>query len=93
MPAVAIAVFEGAEELDFVGPWEVLAAWRYLYPDEVSLSLLGDSVEPVTCAKRMRVLPECTWDDVGPIDLLVYPAAAEHVPSSTTRAFARASGR
>jgi len=73
MPAVAIAVFEGAEELDFVGPWEVLAAWRYLYPDDVSLRLVGDTVEPVTCAKGMRVLPECTWDDVGTIDLLVYP--------------------
>ena len=34
---IAIAVFEGAEELDFVGPWEVLAAWRFLQPDEVEL--------------------------------------------------------
>lgn len=73
MPAVAIAVFEGAEELDFVGPWEVLAAWRYLHPDEVSVCLVGDTLEPVTCAKRMRVLPEVTWDDLGPVDVLVYP--------------------
>ena len=29
---IAIAVFEGAEELDFVGPWEVLAAWRDARP-------------------------------------------------------------
>ena len=34
---IAIAVFEGAEELDFVGPWEVLAAWRFLYPDDVDV--------------------------------------------------------
>jgi transcriptional regulator GlxA family with amidase domain len=73
MPAIAIAVFEGAEELDFVGPWEVLAAWRHLYPDEVSIRLVGDTLEPVTCAKGMRVLPECAWDDLGEIDLLVYP--------------------
>ena len=73
MPAVAIAVFEGAEELDFVGPWEVLAAWRYLHPDEVSVCLVGDTLEPVTCAKGLRVLPECTWDDLGEVDVLVYP--------------------
>jgi transcriptional regulator GlxA family with amidase domain len=73
MPAVAIAVFEGAEELDFVGPWEVLAAWRYLQPGEVSVCLVGDTLEPVTCAKGMRVLPERTWDDVGAIDVLVFP--------------------
>ena len=73
MHAVAIAVFEGAEELDFVGPWEVLAAWRYLHPDEVSVSLVGDTLDPVTCAKGMRVLPETTWDDLGEVDVLVYP--------------------
>ena len=73
MRAVAIAIFEGAEELDFVGPWEVLAAWRYLHPDEVSVSLVGDTLDPVTCAKGMRVLPETTWDDLGEVDVLVYP--------------------
>jgi transcriptional regulator GlxA family with amidase domain len=73
MPAVAIAVFEGAEELDFVGPWEVLAAWRYLHPDEVSVCLVGDALDPVTCAKGMRILPETTWEDLGALDALVYP--------------------
>jgi transcriptional regulator GlxA family with amidase domain len=73
MTAVAIAVFEGAEELDFVGPWEVISAWRHLCPEEVSACLVGDAVEPVTCAKGMRVLPDCTWDDLGPVDVLVYP--------------------
>jgi transcriptional regulator GlxA family with amidase domain len=70
---IAIAVFEGAEELDFVGPWEVLAAWRYLYPDDVDVFLVGEATEPVTCAKGMRVLPDRTWDDAGALDVLVYP--------------------
>ena len=70
---IAIAVFEGAEELDFVGPWEVLAAWRYLYSDEVDVFLVADTLDPVTCAKGMRVLADRTWDDAGPIDVLVYP--------------------
>ncbi|HKP19344.1 MAG TPA: DJ-1/PfpI family protein [Gaiellaceae bacterium] len=70
---IAIAVFEGAEELDFVGPWEVLTAWRYLYPDDVEVFLVGEATEPVTCAKGMRVLPDRSWDDAGEIDVLVYP--------------------
>ncbi|HEY7420933.1 MAG TPA: DJ-1/PfpI family protein [Gaiellaceae bacterium] len=73
MPAIAIAVFEGAEELDFVGPWEVFSAWRHLHPDEVSVCLVGDNLEPITCAKGMRVLAERTWDDLGAVDVLVYP--------------------
>jgi transcriptional regulator GlxA family with amidase domain len=70
---IAIAVFEGAEELDFVGPWEVLAAWRFLHPDEVEVFLVADTTDPVTCAKGMRVLADRTWDDVGELDVLVYP--------------------
>lgn len=70
---IAIAVFEGAEELDFVGPWEVLAAWRYLHPDEVELVLVGDERALVTCAKGLQVLPQTTWDELGAIDVLVYP--------------------
>ena len=70
---IAIAVFEGAEELDFVGPWEVLAAWRYLHSDEVDVFLVADTLDPVTCAKGMRVLADRTWGDAGQIDVLVYP--------------------
>lgn len=73
MVAIAIAVFEGAEELDFVGPWEVLSAWHHLHPDEVSVRLVGDVHEPVTCAKGMCVLPDTTWDGLGAVDVLVYP--------------------
>jgi transcriptional regulator GlxA family with amidase domain len=70
---IAIAVFEGAEELDFVGPWEVLAAWRYLGRDDVEVVLVGDTTGPVTCAKGLRVVPDTTWDDLGHVDVLVYP--------------------
>jgi len=70
---IAIAVFEGAEELDFVGPWEVIAAWRYLHSDEVDVFLVADTLDPVTCAKGMRVLADRTWGDAGKIDVLVYP--------------------
>ena len=71
---IAIAVFEGAEELDFAGPWEVLAAWRFLYPDDdVEVVMVGDSTAPVTCAKGMRVIPQTGWEELGDVDVLVYP--------------------
>jgi transcriptional regulator GlxA family with amidase domain len=70
---IAIAVFEGAEELDFVGPWEVLTAWRLLYPDDVDVFLVGENTGPVNCAKGMRVLADTTWDELGELDVLVYP--------------------
>jgi transcriptional regulator GlxA family with amidase domain len=71
---IAVAVFEGAEELDFAGPWEVLAAWSRQWPDDgVEVVLVGDSLEPVACAKGMRVLADTTWEELGRVDVLVYP--------------------
>jgi transcriptional regulator GlxA family with amidase domain len=70
---IAIAVFEGAEELDFAGPWEVLAAWRFLYPDDLELLMIGEDTTPVTCAKGMRIVPDTSWQELGDIDVLVYP--------------------
>ena len=71
---IGIALFEGAEELDFAGPWEVLAAWARMWPDDgVEVFLVAESLEPVTCAKGMRVVPDTTWADAGKIDVLVYP--------------------
>ncbi len=74
MSSIAIFVFPGVEELDFVGPWEVLRAWQKYWPDDgADVSLVAQEAGTVGCAKGMAVLPERTWRDVGPIDVLVYP--------------------
>ncbi|HVF74105.1 MAG TPA: DJ-1/PfpI family protein [Acidimicrobiales bacterium] len=74
MTTIAIALFPDVEELDWAGPWEVLAAWALLFPDDgVRVVTVADTAEPIRCAKGARVLADCTWDDLGPIDVLVYP--------------------
>ena len=74
MPRIAITLFEDAEELDWAGPWEVLSFWAMHWPnDRIVVFTVADSAEPVRCAKGLRVLPDRTWRDAGPIDVLVYP--------------------
>ncbi len=71
---IAIAVFEGAEELDWAGPWEVLAAWAQQWPDDgVEVFTVARHDGPVTCAKGLRILPDRNWSTAGSIDVLVYP--------------------
>jgi transcriptional regulator GlxA family with amidase domain len=71
---IAIALFEDAEELDWAGPWEVLATWARHWPaDGVEVVTVADSAAPVRCANGLRVLADLTWEDLGPIDVLVYP--------------------
>jgi transcriptional regulator GlxA family with amidase domain len=75
--SVAIVLFEGVEELDVAGPWEVLAAWATQYPDDgVSVFTVADTGELVLCAKGLRIAPDHTWETAPAIDVLVYPGGA-----------------
>ena len=71
---IGIAIFDGAEELDFAGPWEVLAFWSQYWPDdEVTVFTVAREERPITSAKGLRVIPDHTWDSAPDIDVLVYP--------------------
>ena len=71
---IAIALFEDAEELDWAGPWEVFATWAHEWPgDDVEVVTVAETLDPVRCAKGLRVLPGQIWEQLGEIDVLVYP--------------------
>jgi transcriptional regulator GlxA family with amidase domain len=71
---IGVALFEGAEELDWAGPWEVLAAWAQQWPDDgVRVLTLAREGGTITCAKGLRVVPEEKWATAPPLDVLVYP--------------------
>lgn len=73
-PTIAIFLFDGAEELDWAGPWEVLAAWRDGWPDdEVEVFTIARHDGIVTSAKGLRTIPDHTWKTAPPFDVLVYP--------------------
>src|SRR6202034_1429027 len=73
----ALALFEDCEELDWAGPWEVLASWSRSFPDDgVEVVTVAETEEPIRCAKGLRVLPDATWDSLGEIDVLVYPGGS-----------------
>ncbi|HEY4824808.1 MAG TPA: DJ-1/PfpI family protein, partial [Solirubrobacteraceae bacterium] len=58
---IALALFEDCEELDWAGPWEVLAYWSRSFPDDgVEVVTVAETEEPIRCAKGLRVLPDAT---------------------------------
>ena len=70
---LGIFVFDGAEELDVVGPFEVLARWAEhseLRPRVVTFSTEGAAVR---CAKGLRLVPDHAAADVGALHVLVHP--------------------
>jgi transcriptional regulator GlxA family with amidase domain len=79
---IAIALFNGVEELDFAGPWEVLAYWAQnvaagaadgSVAGAVEVVTVAETPEAITAAKGLRVLPHRTWSEVGAVDVLVFP--------------------
>ena len=69
---IGIVVFNDAEELDWVGPWEVFKMARIAH-EELRVVLIAESVEPVRCAGGLRVLPDCSFADAPVLDVVLVP--------------------
>jgi transcriptional regulator GlxA family with amidase domain len=79
-----ILVFDGVEELDFAGPWEVMTVAR---KEGDRVLTIADGTGPITCAKGLRVLPDATFADAPPLDVLLVPGgegARERVDDPAT---------
>ncbi|BDZ43311.1 putative transcription regulator, AraC family protein [Paraoerskovia sediminicola] len=70
---LGILLFDGAEELDVVGPFEVLAAWSELSSLAPRVTTFSPDGSGVRLAKGMCVVPDRSADDVGPLHVLVHP--------------------
>lgn len=70
---IGILIFDGAEELDFVGPWEVFTMARAFKPDGCEVLLVAQSETAVRCAKGMRVLPDVAIGACSALDVLLVP--------------------
>jgi Transcriptional regulator containing an amidase domain and an AraC-type DNA-binding HTH domain len=72
MKRAGILLFDGVEELDAIGPWEVLSSWTLQYPaDGWEVVLCAAAIGPVTAAKgAVFAAHEVRRDDY---DLLLVP--------------------
>jgi transcriptional regulator GlxA family with amidase domain len=70
---VGVLVFPEVEELDFVGPWEMLRSWgRYLGgPQECFI--VAQSTAPLRCALGLQIVPDHDFATCPPLDVLLVP--------------------
>lgn len=74
MKNIGILIFDGVEELDAVGPWEVLACWARDYPDDDhSVSFISADGNPVVAAKGLTLTPHSSAADAPPLDVFLHP--------------------
>ena len=70
---VAIVLWDGVEELDFAGPYEVLTAWSQAGDRPITVTTVAESRDPVTCAHGLKVIPHASLDELGDVDLFLMP--------------------
>lgn len=68
-----ILLFEGVEELDFVGPWEMIAMWSAYADGPKNLFTVAEKKGIVTCAKGLEVIAKYDFDDCPNLDYLLVP--------------------
>jgi putative intracellular protease/amidase len=64
---VAILVFDGAEIIDFTGPWEVFGAAGF------DVYTVAQAKDPITTAMGMKVVPRYTFADAPQPEVLLVP--------------------
>jgi transcriptional regulator GlxA family with amidase domain len=73
--SIGIWIWDGVEELDFAGPYEVLTSWARMAGEEraISVRLVAQSTDPITCSHGLRVIPDVALAELGPVDLFLHP--------------------
>jgi transcriptional regulator GlxA family with amidase domain len=71
---IGILLFPEVEELDAVGPWEVLGFWTRYFPDDgYEITTLSKNGGSVRCAKGMEISAAHSYADAPPLEVLIYP--------------------
>jgi len=66
-------LFPGLEELDLVGPWEMVRMWSKVANGPKSSLMIAETQEIVPCAKGMLIRPHVTFKDCPPLEYLLVP--------------------
>jgi transcriptional regulator GlxA family with amidase domain len=69
----AFVLFRGLEELDLVGPWEMVGMWAKAGQGPDERLQVAETKEPVHCANGMIVEPHTTFAECPQLDYLLVP--------------------
>ncbi|MEX2158957.1 MAG: DJ-1/PfpI family protein [Dehalococcoidia bacterium] len=92
---IGIILFEGAEELDFVGPYEALAMFAKYIDKTWRVVTVSQTGQPVSAGLALRVAVDFSFDNCPQLDALLVPGGVstrEEVENATMIDFVRRQG-
>ena len=72
MTTIGILLFDGVEELDFAGPFEVFASLAENV-DDLRVVTVAEEMRTIRCAKGLRVEPDTAFADAPALDVVLVP--------------------
>ncbi len=71
---IGLLLFDGVEELDAVGPWEVLSYWTLHHPEDGwSISCVSRDGSSVVAAKGLTLSAHHSLSGMPPLSVLIHP--------------------
>jgi len=65
--------FPDLEELDLIGPWEMVGMWGKLFGGPENRLIVAESLSPVICAKGLSINPDTSFQECPQLDFLLVP--------------------
>ena len=66
-------LFPDLEELDLVGPWDMVAMWGQYADGPGKCLMIADTKAPVRCSNGMIIQPHVSFDEAPRLDYLLIP--------------------
>ena len=66
-------LFDDLEELDLVGPWEIISMWRKHFGGPAECLMIAEQDNPIKCYNGMIITPHKTFADSPALDYLLVP--------------------
>ena len=66
-------LFNDMEELDLVGPWELVSIWSEFLDGPKNCLMIAETDAPVKCFNGMIITPHATFQNAAQLDYLLIP--------------------
>ncbi len=66
-------LFNDLEELDLVGPWEIISMWSKHFSGPTNCLMIAEKDDPVKCYNGMIITPHKSFADAPKLDYLLVP--------------------
>ncbi len=74
-----VILYENAQPIDAIGPWEVIAIWKSILKAPINMFLIAESEELVHCDSQITLKPHVSFKNCPPLDYLLVPGGRGRV--------------